>query len=456
MSEIFPIKQIGCEKPAVDEHLYDAFLEVGSLQAYEYLNGDPEYRKEQRRQFIDGEIRNPTLDYPKLNDDELLDAESALITMKDSVISTEKNELVKQVYRWRLNEKIAEIRMLRAVASGDMHRFARYSEFIYGRPSTDIFAYTVGTIRSKAEQFQGSEDPLIRNAAESLLQVMPEMGQPEISHLPSLGTVEYAHSQTVNELGDLIEIPFDEPKLDAKQIQEAFTTALDRIDGSGWKIMIEEGSSRTGINTNQEKKSVTIPEERSVTKDKLAGLIVHEIGTHAARRINGERSRLKLLGIGLDRYEVGEEGIATMREQALTSKVSDFRGIDGQLAVGLGLGIDGRPRDFRQVYEIMEKYYLFRNLVAKKEVTEAQTKAQTSAWNHTVRAFRGADCSTPGVCLTKDAIYREGNIGVWNVIGENPSEMLRFNVGKYDPSNKRHLWILEQLGISDQDLKNLE
>jgi hypothetical protein len=145
-----------------------------------------------------------------------------------------------------------------------------------------------------------------------------------------------------------------------------------------------------------------------------------------------------------------------MREQALISEVKDFRGIDGQLAVGLCLGIDGQPRDFRQVYDILEKYYLFRNLVSKKTLEEAENKAQTSAWNRTVRIFRGSDCKTPGVCLTKDTIYRDGNIGVWDVIGKNPDEMLRFNVGKYDPSNSRHLWILEQLGITDQDLADLE
>ena len=49
----------------------------------------------------------------------------------------------------------------------------------------------------------------------------------------------------------------------------------------------------------------------------MRDLIVHEIGTHVVRRENGKRSKLRLLGIGLDNYERGEEGIATMREQVL-------------------------------------------------------------------------------------------------------------------------------------------
>lgn len=34
--------------------------------------------------------------------------------------------------------------------------------------------------------------------------------------------------------------------------------------------------------------------------------------------------------------------------------------------------------------------------------------------------------------------------------------MTRFNIGKYDPSNPRHLWVLEQLNITEQDLQELE
>lgn len=54
-----------------------------------------------------------------------------------------------------------------------------------------------------------------------------------------------------------------------------------------------------------------------------------------------------------------------------------------------------------------------------------------------------------------DCAIAEGNIGVWNVVGKNPEEMMRFSVGKYDPTNPRHLWILDQLGITDADLKKL-
>jgi len=43
------------------------------FQSYEMLAGDSEHRKAQERLFMDGEIRNPTFDYPKI-DPEVLKA----------------------------------------------------------------------------------------------------------------------------------------------------------------------------------------------------------------------------------------------------------------------------------------------------------------------------------------------------------------------------------------------
>lgn len=456
MSETLSSTDSGSTSEAYDEHLYDAFAEIASLQAYEYLNGDTEYRNQQKRQFISGEIQNPTLDYPEINLAKLDQVEASLLSQKQNLLADEQDEVVKQIYRWRLNEKIAEVRLLKAAANGDMRRFRRYSEFVFGEPSPDIFAYTINSIRSKAEGAINSKDETISRAALSLVQLLPELASPKIAKLPDETTVKYAHEQTVEELGDLISLPPDITKLDAMQIQEAFDAALQTLGDTDWQVTIDEQTSRTAIGVNQEQMKIKIPQSRAAGKDKVASLIVHEIGTHVARRINGERSRLKLLGLGLDRYESGEEGVATMREQALAQKVNDFSGLDGHLAIGLALGIDGQPRDFRQVYEILEKYYLLNNLIAGKELSEAQEKAQNTAWNRSVRTFRGTDCKTPGTCFTKDVVYREGNIGVWEVIKNNPSEMIRFNVGKYDPSNPRHLWVLERLGITEQDLVQLE
>ncbi|MCR4263661.1 MAG: flavohemoglobin expression-modulating QEGLA motif protein, partial [Candidatus Roizmanbacteria bacterium] len=151
-------------------------------------------------------------------------------------------------------------------------------------------------------------------------------------------------------------------------------------------------------------------------------------------------------------YERGDEGVATMREQSLEDKMDDFADLGRHLAISLAYGLDGINRDFRAVYGIVEKQFLLEELLSGKDYQAALSTAQTLAWNRAVRTFRGTQCRA-GACFTKDIIYSEGNIATWIVMRENPDELFRLNVGKYDPANNRHLWVLDQLGISDQDIE---
>lgn len=53
-------------------------------------------------------------------------------------------------------------------------------------------------------------------------------------------------------------------------------------------------------------------------------------------------------------------------------------------------------------------------------------------------------------------ISREGNIDIWYLLGQSPDEIHRFTVGRFDPSNPRHLVVLDQLFITDQDLSEVD
>lgn len=441
---------------SLDANWYERFQSLGSFQAHEYFDGDKEHREEQQRAFISGEIINPNLDYPAIDPERLANDESSLLQLKKDIITQEPNETVKQIYRWKLNEKIAELRMLKATESGDMRSFKKYSEFVYGKPSSEVFAYTVNNLKEKAASKLSSKKPGLGQAAQELHDLLPADLPTEEYKLPEEAAIGQAREQTLQELKHLLpteEVPNAE--YGPEEIREVFQAALESLKAEGWNIIIDT-TSKTGISVDQENKSIDIPESRKLSFSKLESLVAHEIGTHVARRLNGERSKLQLLGLGLDRYEQGEEGIATMREQVLGDKVKDFSGLEGHLAVGLATGVDGVERDFREVYTILENYFYFKSLLAGKSPEEALTSAQNNAWKRSVRTFRGTDCQTKGACFTKDMIYREGNIGVWDVINKNDGELMRFNVGKYDPANPRHIWILDQLGISESDLEELE
>lgn len=443
----------GEKSRVLDTDWYKRFEEIAAFQAYEYLDGDTTRRKMEKEAFLKKEKENPELDYPLLDEEKLLMKYDELLELKQTVLQHEENEVVKNVYRWRLNEKIAENRLLLAAATGDMRRFRRYSEFIYGKPSKEIFSYTINRIRTELETISRSKENPAAEEAIQLLQELPEVDGGYILKTPHSENLSKARQITEENLSDIINIPLDKELYEAEDIRLAFDTALQELSAEGWVAVINP--NKTAISVNQEKKTVEIPVSRKLLAQQLKGLIAHEIGTHTARRLNGERTKLRLLGLGLDRYEGGEEGIATLREQALVEKVDDFSGLQSYLASSLAKGLDGKPRDFRETFTFLSRYNYVMGLSKGKTPENAQRLANESTWSTCVRTFRGTDSKTPGTCFTKDIIYRQGNIAVWETLERNSPEMHRWNIGKYDPSNPRHIWILDQLGITDEDLLEL-
>lgn len=442
-------------EPGLDAKWHARLKEVASFQATGMLDGDQEKREKQKALFLAGQIDNPVLDYPKLDGDDLEKNDQALSTLKHDIVNNEPDELIRQVYRWRINEKLAEIRMLKATLDGDMHRFRKYNEFIYGSPSKDIFAYTVTQIRQELAEAMSSGDSLKMAAAQEISDLLPDL-EAVFFPMPDEETRQLVKNQTEAEFGELVSIPDQKEKLEAEAVKSVFEQALDGVRAEGWSVIVDSQTSRTGIFIDSEKKQVVIPEGRQVTAKKLKQLVLHEIGTHVLRREQGKRSKLRLLGLGLDRHTRGEEGVAKMREQTLEANLDEFSGTDGHFAISLAQGLDGHKRDFRAVFMALSKYYRFKNIKKGLDPEEAESQAKTSAWNRTMRTFRGTDGKTPGTAFAKDIVYREGNIAVWDVVRDNPEEMMRFSVGKYDPSNSRHIWVLDSLGISDEDLKELE
>jgi hypothetical protein len=69
--------------------------------------------------------------------------EDDLLHLKEDIEKMEPNEVIRKVYQWKINEKIAELHMLRAAFNNDDRRFFRYSRFIYRSPEADVDMYTM-------------------------------------------------------------------------------------------------------------------------------------------------------------------------------------------------------------------------------------------------------------------------------------------------------------------------
>jgi len=438
---------MGLEKPTTEtserKHLDDVWFQEYQKQALfeelSLLNGHVEFRKQQKEEFLSGKNENPTLDYPKLEVFDFNQKEQSLLNLKKKVLAEENNPVVTQVYRWKLNERIAQLRALMATRDGNDHRALRYSKFIFGSPEKEIYNHTIFQIKGVVDEKMFSPDPDISSAA---MRLNKELFEVFMNNENTINPKEY----------NIPELKSDKegPEYSSEEIKAAFEEYLRKNNLDSWVINVN--SEATKIIVSQEQKSVSVPADRKLSQLELESLIEHELGTHALRREKGERSKLRLLGFGLDRYLKGEEGIATYKEQQIKG-AKGFRGLDYHFAISLALGVDGKKRDFRKVFEVLKDYHFINS---KKEKTAALKYSQDEAWGDCVRIFRGTTCKTPGACLTRDMVYREGNIGIWNVVKNNPEEERRFSVGKYDPANPRHIWILEQLGITDEDLADLE
>lgn len=424
----------------LDVRWYGRF-EAVNFEDYEKLTGNKDIREKTKSDFLSGEIVNPSLDYPELEQFDLDNREEELLSLKEDILEMEQNEAVKKIYRTKINESLATLRMLRATRDGDDRRFSRYADFIYGKPETGDVGYIVQHVKELIAQNIESENIEKQHAAERLQEVFRDI---------SIDSGEGADKSILPQGQD---IPGRVESVD--EAVEVFEEALQEIGADDWRVVVDNETGVSNFSVSQEHKIVRVPSEdkllaRNISIKKLRGLIEHEIKTHVARRSNGEHSKLQLLGLGLDRYLKAEEGIATYAEQQVTG-AKEFAGVPRFLSIALAKGLSGKKLDFRHTHSIMSDYRLLSS--PKKNATLEH--AQTIAYNDCVRIFRGSTCGTPGAVYPKDMAYF-GNRTIWTLVSENSDVVVTFTVGKYDPNNNEHVALLTQLGILDGDLERLE
>ncbi|MFN3188543.1 MAG: tyrosine/phenylalanine carboxypeptidase domain-containing protein [Candidatus Paceibacteria bacterium] len=417
----------------LDERWFNSFKEF-YFEDYEKLDGSKDKRAKAKESFLSGEIRNPVLDYPKLETFDLEGYEKGLLQLKSELLEEEDNETIQKIYRTKINEMVATVRMLKACRDADDKKFSKYSEFIHGKPSVNNTAYAFDAVQHgfatsspKTEQQESDQKKFL-----------------ELIEGYEFGLVvggEQANRDDLPEVTDGSELVQNQ-----EEAVQIIKEALSDLAVDDWTVVVNEKSGASNFSVAQEFKEVRVPStdnltKRKISKNDLAGLVAHEINTHVARRVNGERSKLMLLGFGLDRYVKGEEGVATYQEQQVTG-AKEFAGVPYYLATAFAKGFDGTPRDFRDTFEVMKLYYSGKGMA----------DPDTTAWNTCVRIFRGTTGSTPGAVFTKDLAYLAGNREVWTLVNNDEDVVQQFSVGKYDPSREDHVAYLIQLGITEKDL----
>lgn len=414
----------------LDEKWGDRLREVINFDILHILQ--PVNIAEQKEKFLSGEIENPEFDYGVDEKIDVDECEGRLLELKRDILKEEGNEIIKTLYRRRINTSLASLRMMRAMKEGDDRRFYAYSEFLYGdttKEEEELVRQEIFATILKVYREADSEET--RNELKKVL---------ESDYFQGLNEKDF-ESEEKEEATEKIE-------LDQGQLAELFKQVLSEY---GWEdswdvknipdlVAIKVQRFGTDVPT------IKIPEGKKVDIDQARKLIAHEIETHVLRAESGKKSKLKLLEIGLDRYLATEEGLATYNQQNIYNE--EKPGKQAGLWEMLSLAIS-KNHNFRETFEILRGLGLANTTkTIQGNLEEAKKRASNLAWDRTVRVFRGTNdmSSKEGYRYTKDIVYRRGNIAVWDFADTRKDEMKRLYVGKV---GIQHLEMLWELGIKE-------
>lgn len=448
-------------KLPMDTEIWGDFskLQKEEVPLYEALNLPHSQAEEAKRIFFDSNCEsNPDLTVTYLETSQLAEQEKRWLDLKDQLLKDRQIDgLLRHAHLWRINEAIAGCRILEASATGDMRRFKAYNRFIYGEPSQEVFAATIEWFRGWAAEHLNSSNEPIKQSALKVLELLPSYGGDASILLPTeevfrlirdqqfaddgyftlaLAGVELSPTETVTPgPGDL-----------------ALRTALNNIGAS--HVGIEDARGKGWSVTSQ---SLNRPADYSMPYLRFVGLpIGHEL-KHILEGINGGRQKVRLFSTGLDRYEKGNEGRAVIGEQVVYETPAEFTRqqrwhdlLCRNLAIGIGLGTLGEPKDFVQTYKIVNALHnLWERVKLPSNTKQADLKAHDKSWQLlATKVFKGTD-GQGGAVYQKDN-YLEYNVRVWEVAAHYPELIKLGDLGKFDVTNNRHIQLALAFGVLPQ------
>ncbi|HUD07406.1 MAG TPA: tyrosine/phenylalanine carboxypeptidase domain-containing protein [Candidatus Saccharimonadales bacterium] len=435
------------------------------LQTYEKLTGNGEYRAQQQQDFISGEIDNPILDAPNLDQVDLDTYISELWELLRCVEDhTEEPSLEREAYDSIIAGKLAEVYYLHQsrnlldmsdgperIAGGEW--IMQQARELYGLPEWATFNSMIRDLRSKLINHRAA-DILAYQIRQELLAVLPEItGTPETDNLNYNELIDLYKPLVDAEFSGLLTVvPEDKDEFTPEDMVQVFSDGLKYYEGTGivepgkWSSKINPDSK--SINTNQEDCTIEVGAGRTPLDNVgMRRLLLHEVGVHVQRRLMGERSDLAALGSGLVGYTDPEEGLGVVMEQIYSGETREA-GVQYYTLLGFAVGLDGYKRNFRDTYEIAWRRQVMLDILTSDEklAEEVILKAKNQAYSQCVRIFRGTPCDLPGVVYPKDIAYHDGNAQIWKYLDRirgNKAAFRQLFMGKFNPADPDQMKLVE-------------
>lgn len=202
-------------------------------------------------------------------------------------------------------------------------------------------------------------------------------------------------------------IPKNSTTFTSAQIVEILNKMLEfaGLAKEGWHAATFTRTNLVSVAKSRKRLSVA-PHTVKLSKSRLIGLIIHEVYIHALWLEQGIHS--------VD--AANEEGTGMLVEQLSLHVFHPLR-FYRYLAICFAAGLDGKPRDARQVYELL---CMIRSALKPREDT------MTSRYfvaKELVRVYRNLPTNLAGLVYIRDKIYVENNAKLWSKLAtEEPTQ----------------------------------
>jgi hypothetical protein len=337
--------------------------------------------------------------------DEISMREHTLLALKQQPVSDNTFQ------KW-LKYKVQETAVLRAVYElqhgGKSAAFQTANQALYGELDNDLFFGYIKLLFTKSKSIAGKE--ITRAEAKELIGGIPADTPPLV--VPTRAQFKYYKGLLLQYYRPLIQILNDLPQPGADNITPGIEVArfVHELLGAtglleeGWQVATSHNVDKVSVNAMSKRVHVA-ERDFHLSRARLQGLLLHEIGVHVMRRHAQTGLQAQFMNTSVSSMAV-EEGLGVLVEQLCLSQFISLR-IFRYLALGLAIGINAKPRDARQVYEI-----LWRLRYISQPGMDLQ-KAKHFAALETMRIFRGIMPNMPGAVLLRDKVYVEGNHLWW-------------------------------------------
>lgn len=445
-----------------------------------------------RKSFIAGEFRNPRFEHSHFHDMSALDRGIiALGQAREVATDRESNSVFRGAIDSSLGFRMAEMEYVKLLGQleflhhegGNQEELSEVQEQarqlgheLYGQPQPEIRDAALNELWNilDGKAYHPTAQVLYDELANGFTwqgQEMPAMlraedGEARLPRFEKNEALEWAGEQIIEQNADiqaLVQEFWDQKveengegyKCSPADIVEAFQAVINLRDPdhtSGVTVKLVE--NKTALSWESPEMAVVVGGKRApiATSDQLFRKVLHEFGVHGQRSINGLKTKLPVLGMGLftdtprPDYLTFEEGLATTVEEMNGNDAPEWT--TAKLGHYINISLAEQGADFRTVFETAWRYRLLGKLENDEEVTQEMiNKEQRMAYGSCVRIFRGtqpdmAD-SQPGVApltFNKDLAYLEGRVLAMRHLeslyaNQDVDGVTRLFAGKYDPTN---------------------